>query len=72
VAVLITLTHGFVQQWKITLTTVPFTLIGLALAICLGFRNNGAYDRNWEGRKLWADLVFRARSFAREEQTLLH
>jgi ion channel-forming bestrophin family protein len=72
VALLVTLTHGFVYQWKITLTTVPFTLIGLALAIFLGFRNNAAYDRYWEGRKLWADLVYRARSFAREVQTLLH
>ena len=72
VAALVTLTHGFVYQWKITLTTVPFSLIGLALAIFLGFRNNAAYDRYWEARKLWADLVHRARSFARAIQTLLH
>ena len=72
IALLVTLTHGFVYQWKITLTTVPFTLIGLALAIFLGFRNNAAYDRYWEGRKLWAELVYRSRSFAREVQTLLH
>jgi len=72
VAALVTLTHGFVYQWKITLTTVPFSLIGLALAIFLGFRNNAAYDRYWEARKLWGDLVHRARSFARGIQTLLH
>lgn len=72
VAVLVTLTHGFVYQWKITLTTVPFSLIGLALAIFLGFRNNAAYDRYWEARKLWAELIHRSRSFAREVQTLLH
>lgn len=72
VAVLVTLTHGFIYQWKITLTTVPFTLIGLALAIFLGFRNNAAYDRYWEARKLWAELVHRSRSFARGVQTLLH
>ena len=72
IALLVTLTHGFVYQWKVTLTTVPFTLIGLALAIFLGFRNNAAYDRYWEGRKLWAELVYRSRSFAREVQSLLH
>jgi putative membrane protein len=72
IALLVTLTHGFVYQWKITLTTVPFSLIGLALAIFLGFRNSAAYDRYWEARKLWADLVSRSRSFAREVQTLLH
>lgn len=72
VAVLVMLTHGFVYQWKITLTTVPFSLIGLALAIFLGFRNSAAYDRYWEARKLWADLVMRSRSFARQVQTLPH
>jgi hypothetical protein len=72
VAVLVTLTHGFIYQWKVTLTTVPFSLIGLALAIFLGFRNNAAYDRYWEARKLWAEVEFRARSFARQVQTLTH
>jgi putative membrane protein len=72
VAVFVTLTHGFVYQWKITLTTVPFSLIGLALAIFLGFRNSAAYDRYWEARKLWAELLHRSRSFARQVQTLLH
>jgi putative membrane protein len=72
VAALVTLTHGFIYQWKVTLTTVPFSLMGLALAIFLGFRNNAAYDRYWEARKLWAEVVFRSRSFARQVQTLLH
>lgn len=69
-ALVVTLTHGFVYQWKVTLTTVPFSLIGLALAIFLGFRNSAAYDRYWEARKLWGDLLHRARSFARQAQTL--
>ena len=72
VALAITFTHGFVYHWKVTLTTVPFSLIGLALAIFLGFRNSSAYDRFWEARRLWAELAARSRSFAREIQTLLH
>ena len=71
VAIVVTITHGFFFQWKVTLTTVPFSLIGLALAIFLGFRNNAAYDRFWEARKLWGDLVHRSRSFARQLQSLL-
>jgi ion channel-forming bestrophin family protein len=69
-SVLVTVTHGFLYHWKITLTTVPFSLIGLALAIFLGFRNGAAYDRFWEARKLWGDLIHRTRSFARQIQTL--
>jgi putative membrane protein len=50
---------------RFDLTTVPFTLIGLALGVFLGFRNNTSYDRYWEGRRLWGRLVNDARSFAR-------
>jgi putative membrane protein len=70
IALVVTLTHGFIYQWKITLTTVPFSLMGLALAIFLGFRNSTAYERYWEARKLWAEVVHRSRSFARQVQTL--
>ncbi len=45
---------------------VPFTLTGVALSIFLGFRNNAAYDRWWEGRKLWGAAVNTTRSFARQ------
>lgn len=49
-----------------SLTVAPFALIGVALSIFLGFRNNAAYDRYWEGRKLWGSLVNVSRSFARQ------
>jgi putative membrane protein len=47
------------------LSVVPFSLISLALGVFLGFRTNSAYDRWWEGRKLWGRLVNDARSFTR-------
>ncbi|MGB5831381.1 MAG: bestrophin family ion channel [Thiohalocapsa sp.] len=31
----------------------PFTLLGVALSIFLGFRNNAAHVRWWEARKQW-------------------
>src|SRR5450830_210660 len=71
VAILVTVVHGILFDFKITLTAIPFTLIGLPLAIFLGFRNNAAYDRYWEGRKLWGELVHRSRSFSRQCQTLI-
>lgn len=65
-AILVTFAHGYLFDIKITVTTIPFTLIGLPLAIFLGFRNNTAYDRYWEGRKLWGDLNIRVRVMARQ------
>jgi len=45
-----------------------FTVFGIALSLFLGFRNNAAYDRWWEARKLWGGLLADLRSFAREVQ----
>ncbi|AVJ25682.1 bestrophin family protein [Achromobacter spanius] len=53
------------------LTAVPFSLFGLALSVFMGFRNNVCYDRWWEARKQWGDLVVQARSLARESAVLL-
>lgn len=71
VATLVTFSHGDLFALKITLSPIPFSLIGLPLAIFLGFRNTAAYDRYWEARKLWGELVIRARSLARQCQSLI-
>lgn len=71
VAAAVTILHGSFFNFKMTLTPIPFTLMGLALAIFLGFRNTAAYDRYWEGRKLWGQLVYEARNLARECQSLI-
>ena len=52
-------------------TATPFTLLGLALSIFLGFRNNACYERWWEGRRQWGQLVAEARCMLREIMTLL-
>lgn len=71
-AILITAAHGTVFDRKITLTAIPFSLIGLPLAIFLGFRNNAAYDRYWEGRKLWGGLVGDTQNLCRQCLVLIH
>lgn len=40
------------------------TLLGISLSMLLVFRNNSSYDRWWEGRKLWGQLVNTCRSLA--------
>lgn len=70
-AILVTFSGGELWHHKITLTSIPFTLMGLPLAIFLGFRNNAAYDRYWEGRKQWGALVNLSRVVARQCLTLI-
>ena len=71
VAALVTYGHEHYGYFEPGLTTTPFALIGLALGIFLGFRNNTSYDRFWEGRKLWGSLVNTSRSVTRQIQTLI-
>lgn len=44
---------------------LPLTLFGSALALFLGFRDNSAYQRWWEGRILWGSMINASRSLAR-------
>ncbi|EYF03336.1 bestrophin family protein [Chondromyces apiculatus] len=70
-AVVVTVIDLRVSFFHPDLTTIPFTLVGLSLSIFLGFRNNTSYDRFWEGRKLWGQLVNTSRSLTRQLLTLI-
>lgn len=48
--------HVFHWDWMI-IPWVPVALIGTAEAFLVGFKNNQAYDRLWEARKIWGGIV---------------
>ena len=52
------------------LTTVQ-TLLGFVLSLLLVFRTNTAYDRWWEGRKLWGNLVNNSRTLSLKLNAIL-
>lgn len=52
-------------------TTMVHSLIGFVLSMLLIFRTNTAYDRWWEGRRLWGGLVNNSRNLALKLQALL-
>ncbi len=45
-------------------STSAHSLLGIVLGLFLVFRTNSAYDRWWEGRRLWGGLVNSTRNFA--------
>jgi putative membrane protein len=52
---------------------LPFPLVAMlatALAIFLAFRNNSAYDRWWEARRIWGSIVNVSRSIGRQVTAL--
>ncbi|MBN3852196.1 hypothetical protein G3N59_02260 [Paraburkholderia sp. Ac-20340] len=62
VSVLAMYSHGRIFGEKIPLNTTPFTLCGVALTIFLAFRNNASYERYWEARRLWGNVLIAARA----------
>ena len=48
----------------VTNLPVMHSLLGFAISMLLVFRTNTAYDRWWEGRKLWGQLVNVSRNLA--------
>ena len=63
--------------WNVTVNSyihnlpIMHTLLGFAISMLLVFRTNTAYDRWWEGRKLWGSLVNNSRNLALKIQALL-
>jgi len=47
------------------------SLLGFVISLLLAFRSNTAYDRWWEGRKLWGQLVNNSRNLSIKMAALL-
>ncbi|KAI9199851.1 Bestrophin, RFP-TM, chloride channel-domain-containing protein [Polychytrium aggregatum] len=46
-------------------STLLISILGIVMGLLLVFRNNTAYDRYYEGRRLWASLQTQARNLTR-------
>lgn len=59
-----------VEYWKLAENsyvkniTIMHGMLGFVISLLLVFRTNTAYDRWWEGRKMWGALVNNSRNFA--------
>jgi len=50
---------------KLNTDNIFLTLLNFTLGMILVFRTNGAYDRYWEGRRLWGQLYTCVRNLSR-------
>jgi putative membrane protein len=48
-------------RW-LAIPTLPISLLGTAVAFNVGFKNNNAYDRSWEARKIYGGIVNSSRT----------
>ena len=51
--------------------TITHSMLGFVISLLLVFRTNTAYDRWWEGRKLWGTLVNNSRNLAMKLAVML-
>ena len=52
--------------------TIMHGMLGFVISLLLVFRTNTAYDRWWEGRKMWGALVNNSRNLAIKLSIILH
>ena len=70
VAALVTLAAALAGPRFPDFASGPFTFLGISLSLFLGFRNNACYDRWWEARKHYGNLLVVMRCLARDSQIL--
>ncbi|KAG0264465.1 hypothetical protein DFQ27_001202 [Actinomortierella ambigua] len=51
--------------WKINYGQNLITILGVVTGLLLVFRTNTAYDRYWEGRRLWSSMTLAIRTMSR-------
>ncbi|MCU5774890.1 hypothetical protein N5923_20930 [Erwiniaceae bacterium BAC15a-03b] len=57
---------GWYESLGVKLTLAPFSLLGVSIAIFLGFRNSVCYARFTEARQLWGGLLIACRTIQRQ------
>jgi putative membrane protein len=66
-----------VEYWQLSDTsyvkniTIMHNMLGFVISLLLVFRTNTAYDRWWEGRKMWGALVNSSRNLALKLSAIL-
>lgn len=56
------------DRWVVTMPHISMGamgVFGVALSLFLGFRNNAAYERWWESRRLWGVIIAETRNLGR-------
>lgn len=62
-SIVVVATYDYLNWEFMHIPIQVLTIIGIAVALYLGFKNNSAYDRIWEARKIWGAIVNSSRSW---------
>jgi putative membrane protein len=59
---IVAIAYGYFD-FKFSLPGLFTSVVGTAVAFFIGFKNNQAYDRMWEARKIWGSIVNDSRTW---------
>ena len=59
----VTCMHTIFHDHWMDVPWLPISIIGTAVAFYVGFKNNQAYDRLWEARKIWGSIINSSRAW---------
>ena len=59
----VVLVHRF-YGLRLAVAALPISVMGIAIAFYVGFKNSQAYERFWEARTIWGGIVNTSRSWA--------
>ncbi|KAG0222032.1 Bestrophin, RFP-TM, chloride channel-domain-containing protein [Mortierella sp. GBAus27b] len=63
-SVAILMIHNY-TTWKMNYSLSLVSVMGMVVSLLLVFRTNTAYDRYWEGRRLWSQMTLGIRNLTR-------
>lgn len=55
--------YHYLGWYFIDIPFEPLTIIGIAVSFYVGFKNSQSYERFWEGRKIWGNVVNYSRTW---------
>jgi len=62
-ATIVTCAYEYFHADWLHIPWTPISVIGTAVAFYIGFKNNQAYDRMWEARKIWGGIINDSRTW---------
>lgn len=63
--------NEFLELHYISIPIAPVTTIGIAVSLYLGFKSTSAYNRWWEARQAWGDIINRSREWGNNVLNLI-
>ena len=71
-SLLVVYLNEFLGYHFLSIPIAPVTTIGVAVALYLGFKSTSAYNRWWEARQIWGEIVNRSRDWGNSVYNMIY